>query len=215
MQAVTFTAVKSLCTRSSRNGPSDSYVPSAMSLSNIPISFMPRQSHRGIRLSIDIRKGKTDVPPMIKQALTHSIPFAALVLFSGCKSSVTVPGGAGTPKWVPSEGTSFSGSSATPPHNLPPTEYPFDAAGNYLPQMARGSQQSSSGTASSSRSRSSPASSSASSSRKTSGSKTHRISSGDTLWGLSKKYGVSVSAIKKANGMSSDKLVNGRSIRIP
>jgi nucleoid-associated protein YgaU len=152
---------------------------------------------------------------MIKKALTHSIPFAALVIFSGCKGTVAVPGGAGTPKWVPSDGTSFSGSSATPPHHLPPSEYPFDAAGNYLPQMARASQGSSGGSASSSRSRGSSSSSSPPSSRKSSGGKTHKITSGDTLWGISKKYGVSVAAIKKANGMSSDKVVSGRTIRIP
>jgi LysM repeat protein len=43
----------------------------------------------------------------------------------------------------------------------------------------------------------------------------HTIVRGDTLWGLSKKYGVSVDAIKQANGMTRDTVVLGSKIRIP
>ncbi|MFC7339493.1 LysM peptidoglycan-binding domain-containing protein [Haloferula chungangensis] len=45
----------------------------------------------------------------------------------------------------------------------------------------------------------------------------HTIVSGDTLWGLSKKYGVSVDAIRAANGMAaSDSTVRlGQTINIP
>ena len=44
---------------------------------------------------------------------------------------------------------------------------------------------------------------------------THTLKSGDTLSGLSKKYGVSVAEIKKANGMTSDNLRAGQTIKIP
>ncbi len=44
---------------------------------------------------------------------------------------------------------------------------------------------------------------------------THTLKSGDTLSGLAKKYGVSVAEIKKANGMTSDNLRAGQTIKIP
>lgn len=44
---------------------------------------------------------------------------------------------------------------------------------------------------------------------------THTVRSGETLWGISRKYGVSVSALKSANGMSGDTLSVGKTLRIP
>lgn len=43
----------------------------------------------------------------------------------------------------------------------------------------------------------------------------HKLKSGETLSSLSKKYGVSIAEIKKANGMKSDNLRAGSTIRIP
>ncbi|WP_411825748.1 LysM peptidoglycan-binding domain-containing protein [Luteolibacter sp. AS25] len=43
----------------------------------------------------------------------------------------------------------------------------------------------------------------------------HTVGRGDTLWGISKKYGVSVSAIKAANGLTSDVAVLGAKLQIP
>lgn len=45
----------------------------------------------------------------------------------------------------------------------------------------------------------------------------HTVASGDTLWGLSRKYGVSVDAIRAANGMAADdnNIRLGQSINIP
>ena len=43
----------------------------------------------------------------------------------------------------------------------------------------------------------------------------HTVKKGDTLYGLANRYGTSVSAIKKANGLSSDMLRDGRSLKIP
>jgi LysM repeat protein len=42
-----------------------------------------------------------------------------------------------------------------------------------------------------------------------------KVKSGDTLYGLSKRYGVSVASIKAANGLKSDLIVDGRSLKIP
>lgn len=44
---------------------------------------------------------------------------------------------------------------------------------------------------------------------------THTVKSGDTLSGLSKKYGVSIADIKKANGMTTDNLRIGQKVKIP
>ncbi len=45
--------------------------------------------------------------------------------------------------------------------------------------------------------------------------KAHTVVRGDTLWGLGKKYGVSVDAIKRANGMTRDTVVLGSTLQIP
>lgn len=44
---------------------------------------------------------------------------------------------------------------------------------------------------------------------------THTVVRGDTLWGLSRKYGVSVDAIKTANNMRNDTVVLGSRLVIP
>ena len=44
---------------------------------------------------------------------------------------------------------------------------------------------------------------------------THTVVPGDTLYGLSRRYGSSVSAIKSANGLTSDTIVIGQQLRMP
>jgi len=46
-------------------------------------------------------------------------------------------------------------------------------------------------------------------------SSVHTIQKGDSLWGLSRKYGTSVEAIKQANRMTSDTIIEGRPLVIP
>jgi LysM repeat protein len=43
----------------------------------------------------------------------------------------------------------------------------------------------------------------------------HTVVRGDTLWGLSKQYGVSVSSIKRENSMVNDIVVLGANLKIP
>ena len=50
---------------------------------------------------------------------------------------------------------------------------------------------------------------------KPAGPTTHKLRNGDTLSKLAKQYGVSVAAIKSANGMTSDNLRAGQTIKIP
>lgn len=45
--------------------------------------------------------------------------------------------------------------------------------------------------------------------------RTHTVVRGDTLWGLSRQYGVSVDGIKQANNMTRDTVVLGTTLRIP
>jgi hypothetical protein len=42
-----------------------------------------------------------------------------------------------------------------------------------------------------------------------------KVKPGDTLYGLSKRYGVSVASIKSANGLKGDTIVDGKPLRIP
>ncbi len=46
-------------------------------------------------------------------------------------------------------------------------------------------------------------------------SASHEVKAGDSLWALSKRYGVSVEAIQKANGLTSEKIRQGQKLRIP
>lgn len=48
-----------------------------------------------------------------------------------------------------------------------------------------------------------------------SGSKKYRVGRGDTLWAIAKKHGVSVTTIKKANGIRSNHLKAGQTLSIP
>lgn len=45
--------------------------------------------------------------------------------------------------------------------------------------------------------------------------KVHTVGRGDTLWGLSKQYGVPVASIKSANGLTRDTIVLGAKLTIP
>ncbi|MEJ2321062.1 MAG: LysM peptidoglycan-binding domain-containing protein [Gammaproteobacteria bacterium] len=46
-------------------------------------------------------------------------------------------------------------------------------------------------------------------------SRTHRVSSGDTLYGIARKYGVTVGQIEEANGLKSTNLRPGQTLKIP
>ena len=46
-------------------------------------------------------------------------------------------------------------------------------------------------------------------------STTHKVQSGENLWRIANKYGVSVDEVKAANGMKNDKLSIGQELKIP
>ena len=47
------------------------------------------------------------------------------------------------------------------------------------------------------------------------GGSTHTVAPGDSLWGISRKYGTSVEAIQSANGLSGTTIRPGQSLQIP
>lgn len=157
----------------------------------------------------------------------------------GVSCSSSSHGIKGVPANLPS--VAIHGSSATPPHNMSHDEYPFDANGNYMTnwvadaerRAGRGAamdydswRSSHGGASSSSRTRSSSSSGtrkttsnsssrSPSSKSKSSSGTRYTIKKGDTLSGIARKYGTTVSKIKAANGMKSDFIREGRTLTIP
>ncbi len=91
-------------------------------------------------------------------------------------------------------------------------EYPFDASGNYITEWAAAGERKYGRPAyvkAAARGGHSHSKSSSSS------SKTHTVKSGDTLWGIGRKYGKSVSSIKSINNLKSDSIRIGQRLRIP
>ena len=107
---------------------------------------------------------------------------------------------------------------ATPPHNMARHDYPFDARGNYRRDWVKPG---SSSGASSSRSSSSYSSSAshtpapAPKPKPKPSARYHTVKKGDTLFSLSKRYGTSVSRLKSVNGLGSDLIRIGQTLRIP
>ena len=132
--------------------------------------------------------------------------------FSGCTSTNSSSTKLKYYNWSGLDAQLPNGTNATPSHNLPRSEYPFNNKGKYISSWAaEGNKRFGTKTTNraSSRKRSSRKPSTSSS------SKYHKIVSGDTLYGLALKYRTSVSAIKRANGMRSDVIIKGKTIKIP
>jgi LysM repeat protein len=138
------------------------------------------------------------------------ILYLLLPFLAGCSTSQTTKINASSFGWGTLDAQLPNGSSATPPHALPRHEYPFDSNGNYIASWALAGEKLH-GRKTSSR----PSSSSHGTDSRKIGYRRHRIVSGDTLYGLARKYGTSVSAIKRANNLRSDLIIKGRTLKIP
>jgi LysM repeat protein len=147
--------------------------------------------------------------------LSHwAILAATTSLFaSGCVSTGSDSTKVRSYSWSGLDAQLPNGNNSTPSHKMSKYEYPFDSNGRYVSSWAAEGERRLG--RSSNRSRGSSRKRSVRSSSVQSSSKYHQIVSGDTLSGLARKYGTSVSAIKRVNGMSSDVIIKGKKIKIP
>ncbi len=168
---------------------------------------------------------------------SRALALALPLLLGSCSSSSSKV--KGVPANLPN--IDLHGSSSTPSHSMPRSEYPFDSSGSYMTAWAaEGEQKAGRGAATSSdvsewksshhdsnartkmskatkvsSGSSSKSKSKSGSSKKSGGSRRHTVKSGDTLSGIARKYGTSVSKLKAANGLKSDMIRDGRSLTIP
>ena len=142
-----------------------------------------------------------------------------LLLLAACENSGHIKG---LPKVLPV--INLHGSPDTPPHTLGHADYPFAANGDYKSDWAAEGGQGAGMDYSSWRSSHGGSSSRSSSKKKTSsksGSKSSRksgsytIKSGDNLGAIARRNGTTVAKLKAANGLSSDKIRAGRTLKIP
>lgn len=149
------------------------------------------------------------------------------LLLGSCSSS---PEMKGLPARLPE--IALSGSTATPPHSMASYEYPFDSGGSYVTDWAaegerragrsaratRGDVQKWSGSHGGSASKSSRTSGTSAASKtksKTTGGTRYTVKKGDTLGAIAARNRTSVKALKSANGLKSDLIRVGQTLRIP
>lgn len=158
---------------------------------------------------------------------------AALPLWLASCSSTEIEG---VPANLPE--IALAGSAATPAHHMATYEYPFDSRGNYVTDWAaegehragRSARATSedekkwsgshggrvTGSSSRKKKSSSTASKSKSKSSAKSGSSTkYVVKKGDTVERIARRYGTTVSKLKAANGLRSDLIRIGQTLKIP
>lgn len=148
---------------------------------------------------------------MLRVAAACLVP----LLLASCETSSKIKG---LPDNLPV--IHLEGSSATPAHSMSHADYPFEPDGDYNTAWASEGNQGagmdySSWRTSHGSSRSSSSSKKSSSKSSRSSGRTHSIKSGDTLGGIARKYGTTVSKLKAANGLKSDLIRAGKTLKIP
>ena len=165
---------------------------------------------------------------MTPPSFLRLIPFLGVLVLASC----------GTPK----QSMNLTGDAlSTPSHSMSHGEYPFDDGGGYVDSWAaegagrfpasvdsdrsdegrkrvasKPSRSTSRSSKTASRSSKSTGRTTAKSSPKPKGrTVTVTVKKTDTLYSLARKYGTSVGAIKSANGLKSDVLRTGRTLKIP
>lgn len=147
-----------------------------------------------------------------------------LLLLAACENSSHIKG---LPKVLPV--INLHASPSTPAHSMGHADYPFADNGDYKSDWAAEGGQGAGMDYSSWRSSHGSSSSRSSSKKKTSsksggkssGSKTSRkggsytIKSGDNLGSIARRHGTTVSKLKAANGLSSDLIRAGKTLKIP
>jgi len=151
----------------------------------------------------------------MRTSFTYLLAITIAVTAVGCKSTKNRPSRVQSYNWASLDAQLADGSNATPRHNLSQYEYPFDANGRYVASWAAEGERRSGRNAYTKPKRSTRSRSSSTRSKPKAKIRRHTVRAGDTLWALSQRYGTSVSAIKRVNGLSSNTIVNGRTLRIP
>jgi hypothetical protein len=146
----------------------------------------------------------------------------ASLLLASCGSSPRIKG---LPKNLPP--INLHGSSTTPSHSMERKDYPFDpVTGDYMLAWASEGERAASASDIDSWSRShggsvsrrNPSPVRKVSSKKGTSSRSggsYTIKRGDTLGAIARKHGTTVSKLKAANGLSSDFIREGRTLKIP
>lgn len=127
-------------------------------------------------------------------------------------------------------------SASTPPHSMSHADYPFDSNGNYITAWAAEGEKragrdpyastsisdwksshhgGSSSSGSSSKKKTASSSKKTASKSKSGSSVSYKVKKGDTLSGIARKYGTTVAKIKAANGLKSDMIRDGKSLKVP
>lgn len=127
----------------------------------------------------------------------------------------------------------LSGSSATPAHHMASYEYPFDSNGNYVSSWAAEGERragrsaratsdderkwssSQGGRATSTLKSKSKTKTSTTAKSKSTGSVKYVIKKGDTVGKIAQRYGITSSKLKSANGLKSDFIRAGQTLKIP
>jgi len=176
-------------------------------------------------------------PLMFLRRAARQAAFCALPVLSLWLASCSSTEIEGVPANLPE--IALSGSSATPPHHMATYEYPFDSGGNYVGDWAaegehragRSARATSDdekkwsgshggrSTGVSSSKKKKPASTASKSksgtSSKSGSSSKYVVKKGDTVERIARRYGTTVSKLKAANGLKSDLIRIGQTLKIP
>jgi LysM domain len=154
-----------------------------------------------------------------KFLLKTSLVAPLLLLLASCQNSAHIKG---LPKNLPV--INLHGSTSTPPHGMAHADYPFADNGDYKTDWASeggqgagmdySSWRSSHGGSSTRGSRGSKGKSSSKSKSSGKGG-SYTIKSGDTLGAIARRNGTTVAKLKAANGLKSDMIRTGKTLKIP
>lgn len=143
-----------------------------------------------------------------------------LLLLASCENSGHIKG---LPKDLPV--INLHGSPSTPPHGMAHRDYPFADNGDYKSDWAAeggmgagmdySSWRSSHGGSSSRSSSRKKTASSKSKSSSNKGGGSYTIKGGDTLGAIARRNGTTVAKLKAANGLKSDMIRAGKTLKIP
>lgn len=167
-----------------------------------------------------------------QQAALCTLPVLSLCLASCSSTEIE-----GVPANLPE--IALSGSSATPPHHMATYEYPFDSGGNYVDDWAaegehragrsaratsederkwsgsHGGRATGASSPKKKRPGSTASKTKSATAAKSGASSKYVVKKGDTVERIARRYGVTVSRLKAANGLKSDLIRIGQTLRIP